>query len=166
MYLAQSGYNVTAIDFCSSALGQLKEKYNESFVTGSLHTTLCDITETLPFANNSFDAVFDIVTTTSISHDQMKCFELELRRVIEPGGILVSYVHSNGDGYLQSVAPGEDAYVIQDNQIIDHTWTKAELESLYARWDVLHFRHVEKTDTLAGRNYTRRLWYLVLRNRE
>jgi hypothetical protein len=88
----------------------------------------------------------------------------ELRRIIKPGGYMVSYVHSHDDGYLQTVAANANCYQVDGTGIVDYAYSEPELRAFYKKWQIIDMHHIEKKDVLCGKKYIRRLWYILCRN--
>lgn len=90
-YLTQRGLEVIACDFSEVALARLKERVE------GVETKLLDISEKLPFEDNSFDLIiadlslhyFDSVTTKKIMQ--------EVKRILSPKGCLLARVNSTQD---------------------------------------------------------------------
>ena len=90
-YLKQRGLDVIACDFSEVALSRLKENVE------NVETLFLDISETLPFEDESFDLViadlslhyFDTITTERIMS--------EIERILAPKGFLLARVNSIHD---------------------------------------------------------------------
>ncbi len=92
-WLAQEGYNVTAVDWSDSAIEQLRRlapaRLN-SHTTGSLVSDVYDITDLGPLGA-VFDGIIDVCTLQHLGPDMEKALA-ECARVLKPGGWLVSMV--------------------------------------------------------------------------
>ncbi|HEU5379412.1 MAG TPA: class I SAM-dependent methyltransferase [Ktedonobacteraceae bacterium] len=163
-YLAENGYEVTAIDFARAALDHLQKTLDERGGRDRITIQQCDLTNKLPFEDGVFDLAIDIVTTCSLNPEEMRRFERELKRILVPNGIYLSYIHSRDDRYLAAVAPGQTSYTIEG--LMDYTWTEDELRTLYKDWDVLALEKVEKQDDFYGKTYIRSIWWILLKNKK
>jgi SAM-dependent methyltransferase len=164
IYFAERGHRVTLLDFAQSALEIFEGKSSNVAWRNSARVVRHDLTEPLPFADNTFDAVIDVTTTTSLVPGTMQGLVGELQRVIKPGGHVLSYIHNRSDGYLQLVSPNQDHYEVDDTGIIDYAYSEQELRQLYKAWQILDLQQVEKEDVLCDERHTRRLWWMVCRN--
>ena len=162
IYLAQQGFQVTAIDFARPALDRMQTTIQNERLEDQITAQQCDLTGQLPFDDNSFDCAIDIVSTISLTPEEMRNLEQELRRIVKPGGLFLTYVHSRDDGYLAEAAPGRTSYTIEG--LTDHTWAEEELRKLYEKWEVLALDKTEKLDDFYGKQYTRRIWWMLLKN--
>ena len=98
-YLTKKGLEIIACDFSDVALKRLKER------VPNVETMLLDISEPLPFANDSFDL---IVADLSLHYFDEKTTEKimgEIERILTPNGCLLARVnsiydvnHGAGDG--------------------------------------------------------------------
>lgn len=164
LYLAEQGYHVTAVDFAESALTKFRRTLENSVQADKITTKQVNLAEKLPFADNSFDLATDIVTTTTLTPDELPGFEAELRRVVRPGGLFLTYVLSRDDGFLEATAPGKTVTTVEESGITDNYLSEDQLRSLYKAWKVLEMDKIEKVDHFYGKNYTRRIWWMLLRN--
>jgi SAM-dependent methyltransferase len=164
LYLAEQGYRVMAIDFAESALAKFRQTLVGNSLAGSIVTKQIDLAAALPFADNSFDLATDIVTTMTLTPDELPGLEVELRRVVRPGGLFLTYVLSRDDGFLEVTAPGEATTTVEESGITDNYLSEGQLRDLYKAWEVLEMDKVEKVDHFYGKNYTRRIWWMLLKN--
>jgi ubiquinone/menaquinone biosynthesis C-methylase UbiE len=80
MRLKGMGCQVVALDFCRDALACHRAKCDDG------HLVLSDLTQSLPFKENSFDAIAsNNVLYTLSADDQVKAMK-EFHRVLKPGG--------------------------------------------------------------------------------
>jgi SAM-dependent methyltransferase len=163
-YLAELGYDVTAVDFSQVALGKLKKAKSEHESTDHITVKQIDLAKQLPFLDASFDIATDIVTTMTLTPEELPGFETEIRRIVRPGGLFLTYVLSSDDGFLLATNPGQTRTTVQDSGITDNYLSEERLRQLYKRWTVLEMEKTEKLDIFYGREYTRRIWWMLLRN--
>lgn len=163
-YMAQRGFEVTAVDFADNSLKKLeaakaKRPGGERIVTKHVH-----LAKRLPFPDNAFDLAMDIVTTTTLVPEELIAFEAELRRIVRPGGLFLTYVLATDDGYLQSVNPGQTQTTVKESGITDNYLSADRLRYVYGKWTVLEMDKVGKLDLFYGREYTRRIWWVLMEN--
>jgi ubiquinone/menaquinone biosynthesis C-methylase UbiE len=166
IFLAEQGYEVTAVDFVVPALDKFRRTVRSTDHSAHITIQECDLSEKLPFTDNYFDLAIDIVSTMSLLIEGVRRLEAELRRVIKPQGLFLTYVLSRDDGYLQTVAPGASSYEVSESGVTDYFFTEEELRDVYQKWDVLEMHKVEKIDTFYKETFTRRIWWMLLRNGE
>ncbi len=90
-YLTEKGFKVLACDYSEVALDKIKNSFD------NVETKLLDISQPLPFADNSFDLIvadlslhyFDEKTTMSIMQ--------EIKRILNTNGHLIARVNSIAD---------------------------------------------------------------------
>jgi SAM-dependent methyltransferase len=164
IFLAEKGYDVTAVDFAEPALESLRQKIDGAKYSGNIKVEKCDLLEKLPYDNDAFDIGIDIVSTMSLMLDGLQKLETELSRVIKPGGLFLSYVLSRDDGYLEEMAPGQKFYTVSESGVTDYFFTEEELRDTYKKWEILEIHKTENVDTFYNEEFTRRLWWLLLRN--
>jgi|GEM_PF-3228155 len=164
IYLAQQGFNVTAIDFIQEALDQLSEKVNNLNLSKNIKIVKGNIAEVLPFRDNAFDSAIDIVSSISLNLSEMAIFESEVRRIVKPNGLFLTYIHSRDDEYLAERSDKQGFYKVPESGLIEHSWKKDELEDLYYRWNIVKLKKREKEDDFYGKKYIRRIWWLLLQN--
>lgn len=164
LYLAEQGYHVTAVDFAESALEKFGHALEGNPLADHIALKQVNLAERLPFANDSFHLATDIVTTMTLTPDEMPGFEEELRRIMRPNGLFLTYVLSDDDGFLEAMAPGKTATTVEESGITDNYFSEKQLRNLYKRWQVLTVDKIEKVDHFYGKNYTRRIWWMLLKN--
>jgi SAM-dependent methyltransferase len=164
VYLAEEGYKVTAVDFSERALKKFRHTLAKHPQASHIRTEQTDLAKKLPFTDNSFDLAIDIVTTMTLTPDELPILEAELRRVIRPGGLFLTYVLSNDDGFLETTNPGGTSTTIEGSGITDNYLGEKDLRRLYKGWDIIAMDKIEKVDDFYGKKYTRRIWWMLLRN--
>ena len=155
---------MTAVDFSTAALEKLRAQAKNSPVTQRLTTRQADLTKPLPFADNSFDLALDIVTTMTLTPVQLPHLVRELQRVLRPGGLFLSYVLSDDDGFLAATNPGNLSTTVEVSGITDYYFSEASLRRAYRGWNILALDKIVKNDTFYGKRYTRRIWWMLLEN--
>ena len=90
-YLIQRGLDVIACDFSEVALKRLKEKVPKAEIM------LLDISEKLPFDDNSFDLILADLSLHYFDTKTTKKIMCEIKRVLTPKGCLLARVNSIDD---------------------------------------------------------------------
>jgi len=81
--LLQTEASVTASDISPNSLNLLKQRFQNT--PGNLKTVVADM-ESLPFESSSFDV---IASAGSLSYGEPHVVDVEIRRVLRPGGMLI-----------------------------------------------------------------------------
>lgn len=162
IYLANLGYQVIAIEFIQEALDILRENAQGLNLEDRIETINGSIAKKLPFNDNSFDLAIDIVSTISLTVEEMKEFEAEIGRVLKPDGFFLTYVHSRDDSYISQGADENGYKIIPESGIREHAFTGEELRELYRDWSVVKMEKIEKEDIFYGKKYIRRIWWVLL----
>jgi ubiquinone/menaquinone biosynthesis C-methylase UbiE len=166
LYLAKQGYHVMAVDFAESAIEKFRIMLEDKPEADNIQLQQLNLAETLPFSDNSFDVATDIVTTMTLTPDELPALEKELRRVIKPKGLFLTYVLSDDDGFLAATNPGGISTTVETSGITDNYFTEEYLKKIYKEWEILVLDKVEKTDHFYDKNYTRRIWWMLLQNKK
>ena len=135
--LAGEGYAVTAIDLSGEAIGQAKAKF------GSLARFLvADMTQRLPFADGSFDAVMSNVAMHMFPDAVTRAVFAQVGRLVRADGLFVFHLNSLEDRPLRArklpARELEPDYVAEESGQTMHFFSEAYLRELLAGW-----QHVE-----------------------
>lgn len=105
-FFAEHGYDVVGIDFSDEGIRIAKEKNASS----NLHFSVQDISEKLPFENNSFDIVYSHLAIHYFSESKTKEIFSELSRILKTNGIIAIFVNSINDPEYGTGIKIEDDY--------------------------------------------------------
>lgn len=94
-YFAGQGFTVIATDIENSALELAKEKAKSNGVEVEFENV--DLSQELPFENNSFDVVFAHLSLHYFDYETTLRLFGEIQRVLKPGGLLAFLVNSVND---------------------------------------------------------------------
>lgn len=166
IHLAQQGYKVTAVDFVQEALDKIIHKMHKLGLSSSITTVNASLGEKLPFKDNEFDSAIDIVSSISLNLDEMKVFESEVRRIIKPNALFLTYVHSRDDEYLAERSDDCGFHMVPESGLVEHSWTENELKEMYSKWNIIKLKKREKKDVFYDKKYTRRIWWLLVQNKK
>lgn len=131
--LADEGYSVTAIDLSGEAISQAQARF------GSLASFMvADMTQRLPFADGSFDAVMSNVAMHMFGDSVTRAVFAEVGRVVRTGGLFVFHVNSLEDRPLRArnlpARELEPDYVAEESGQTMHFFSEAYLRELLAGW--------------------------------
>ena len=129
IYFAKSNFNVTATDLSKDAIEYLdKYKHEENL---EINTVIADMLS-LPFEDNSFDAVFAF---HSISHTDSKGIKeilSEIRRVLRPDGAVFLTMCSKDTWSFTNAHP---PYILDNNTIIKESGLETGIPHFYVDED-------------------------------
>ena len=94
VHLARRGFNVVGIDLSPFMLDEARDKLRRESLTAELVRT--SITDLSQFPDRSFRYAICMFSTLGLirGHDNRREFLMEVRRLLEPGGLLVVHVHN------------------------------------------------------------------------
>jgi SAM-dependent methyltransferase len=131
--LAGEGFSVTAIDLSGEAIGQAQARF------GSLARFLvADVTQRLPFPDQSFDAVMSNVALHMFPDAVTRPVFAQVGRLVRAGGLFVFHVNSLEDRPLRArslhARELEPDYVAEESGQTMHFFSEAYLRELLAGW--------------------------------
>jgi len=159
--LARAGYRVTAIDHSEEAIEQARAKF------GPMVTFLvADMTEALPFADSSFDAVMSNVAAHMFPDAVTRTLFAEVRRLVRADGLFVFHVNALEDRPLRARSrPArelEPDYVIEDSGQTMHFFSDAYLRELLEGWRELDLASLPIPHRQTGKPY-KHVWRGITR---
>jgi SAM-dependent methyltransferase len=150
--LAAEGYAVTAVDVSAEAIGQARARF------GSLAGFLvADMTQRLPFPDESFDAVMSNVALHMFPDSVTRAVFAQVGRLVRAGGLFVFHVNSLEDRPLRArVLPArelEPDYVAEESGQTMHFFSEAYLRELLAGWQQVRLTPVPVPHHTTGELY-------------
>ena len=98
LYFASHAYEVDALDYASSAIGELQSRARFAALDARLRAHVHDARTTLPFHANRFDAVFGhMFHNMALDDDELDAIFDETYRVLRPRGLLVFSARNTSD---------------------------------------------------------------------
>ena len=91
LYLTERGFKVIACDYSEVALDKIKN------VFANVETKLIDISQPLPFTDNSFDLIIADLSLHYFDEQTTKNIMKEIKRILSAGGHLLARVNSTAD---------------------------------------------------------------------
>jgi len=126
-YMAQKAYKITGIDISQGMLKVARKRLEEDGY-GDI-TLVLDDADSMPFPDNTFDAVYSILVINLIP-DYLKAFK-EVKRILKPGGLFVFNVPNlNSIYYLGGLyvnMRGKTVTANASGHRYSHWFTKDEL---------------------------------------
>lgn len=106
IYMAEKGFNITALDLSEYGVDHLKKWADEKGL--NINTVVSDMLK-LPFDDNSFDCIMAYNVIYHTDGEGFKNIMKEIRRVLKPGGEL----------FLTLISKGTWSYVFSKGKVID-----------------------------------------------
>jgi SAM-dependent methyltransferase len=107
LFFASEGCLVSGLDYSPTALTVARDLLAQNGLEASLTTG--DVTQSLPWKDESFDILLDRACLTQISHKDLKSVLAEIHRVLKPNGrffsITLSGSNSSDLGYGVEIFP-------------------------------------------------------------
>ncbi|WP_046778702.1 class I SAM-dependent methyltransferase [Streptomyces yangpuensis] len=152
LYLARSGFAVTATDFSPMGLDQLSRAAEAAGVADRVITAVHDVREPLPLPDASVDAVYaHMLLCMALSTAEIHSLVSEVRRVLRPGGAFVYTVRHTGDAhYGAGIGHGDDIW--EHGGFAVHFFPRELVDSLAQGWELSEVHEFEEG------GLPRRLW--------
>ncbi len=130
-YFADKGFSVTSADISERALAYLNEKYSD------IDTVRVDMTQSLPFADKSFDVVFANLSIHFFSEQDTASLLCEIKRILKDGGIFVGSCNSSkAYKYIADCSVVlEDGFYREDGGRTVRLFDKEQFDRFFADWN-------------------------------
>lgn len=132
------GFSVVSSDISTDALQQLKDRIPEAA------TLPLDMTQPLPFEDESFDVVFASLSIHYFSEAQTDALLAQIRRILKPGGHFIGSVNATeAYVYIQDTAVTlEENFYLTDGRYI-RLFDRAAFDRFFQGFDkvLLEFTH-------------------------
>lgn len=169
-YLAKKyDAEVTAFDFASSAISFAKQNFSHPLVSFSVH----NMKDTLPYPDESFDFVFDIMASFSLSDSDREKYLQELHRVLKPGGLMyVRTLAKEGDKNAQFLVknhPGKDpdTYIHPTLTSQEKVFSGPSFKEVYEKYfEVMFMERKSGYQKFDGQPYKRQYWNVYLKKHD
>jgi ubiquinone/menaquinone biosynthesis C-methylase UbiE len=126
--MGQRGWNVTGIDFSSTAVLLSRQVYSDP---SQGQVMVADVRKS-PFKNATFDAVFAIHVIGHMPEYDRREITHEVNRILKPGGFLFFRDFSTEDFRFGKGSRTEATTFERDNHIITHYFTSQEVVDLFS----------------------------------
>lgn len=105
LYLAQHGWQVVGVDFSRQAVRTARKRLQSAGLTADVQVD--DVTR-LTGVRGEYNYVLDIGCYHQLSRDDRKAYQMNLKRLLAPGGVWMIYGHCNEVGSNQGHGLTED----------------------------------------------------------
>ncbi len=156
IFLAEEGYQTTAIDFSDSAIKLLEETLRKK----SLNATLFNQSIiSLPFENNSFDGIVSYAVIYYFIESDIKIIINEIYRTLKSGGKAFIVVRTNRDKrFGQGHEVEKNTYLMQsdftnEKDLTIHFFDLMEIKELFGNFKSIEVGIIEESlDSLTSFN--------------
>lgn len=111
---------------------------------GELDLLKVDISQDLPFEDNSFDAVYAQLVLHYFNDETTRAILKEIKRVLKPGGILACMVNSTDDPEYDASAE-DGAHLLEVKGLVKRYFTKESFAPFVGDYEPLLFNAEGKT---------------------
>lgn len=152
LHFAAEGFTVTATDFSTTGLAQLREAAARRGLADRVTTVAHDVRTPLPLGDATADAVFaHMLLCMALSTREIHAAVAEVRRVLRPGGAFVYTARHTGDAhYGTGTAHGDD--IFEHGGFAVHFFSRALVDALADGWVLTDVHPFEEGEL------PRRLW--------
>ncbi len=162
-YLGRLGNTVEGIELSPTAVNLARERalgkdIKVNFQVGSFGAAL-------PFENNSFDVVLDIMSSNSLNESERKIYLTEVHRVLKDSGCMfVKSLCKDGDKNAKNLllkfpGPEYDTYLNKDMDLVERVFSEEDFRAMYGAYFKI-LRLMKKTNYVRfkGQSYKRNYW--------
>ena len=143
MYFAKNGMKVTAIDFSSTSIDQVRERAANLSI--ALRAIQHDVSNKLPFPAATFNAVYAHLSLHYFDDETTSAIFAEIRRVLKPGGVLFVKCKSVDDPlYGKGKKIGPDMY---HSEHVRRFFRKEYMEYCLRDWKILRLKRTSSVYT-------------------
>lgn len=167
LYVAEHGATVAGIDISPTAIEIAKTRAREAGM--NIDYRVGDMGSPLPFADNSFDLILDVMASNSLTERERDVYLKEMQRVLKSGGyIFCRGLCKDGDSNAKNLIkmfPGKehDTYVMPKMGLTERVFTESDFRALYGQYFTIDT--LEKKSNYAhfdGKSYKRNYFLALL----
>lgn len=135
LYIAEHGAQVVGIDISPTAIAIAQQRAREAGM--HIDYRVGDFGSRLPFPNESFDLVLDIMASNSLTERERDMYLTEMHRILTPGGyIIYRGLCKDGDTNAKNLVrvfpgPERDTYVMPKMGLTERVFSEADFRKLY-----------------------------------
>lgn len=146
-FFAKEGFSVHVLDYTENGTRAIKEKAEESGLSGSVKALRHDVRDHLPFEDETFDACYShMLYCMALTIEELEFLCTEVKRVLKPGGVNIYTARHSGDAhYGTGTLRGEDMYEIKGGFIV-HFFSREKVEHLAEGYESFEVEEFEEGD--------------------
>jgi SAM-dependent methyltransferase len=147
--LAKRGYNVTALDFSTTALDRARRRAKSYHIP--IVFLQADFAYSLPFKEDVFDGVMSNVALHMFSESVTRRLFREIYRILRPGGLFMFHVNSVDDMTYRAkrfprIEQIEPYFFLEEHGQTMHFFSEEYCRTLLETWDILSLQHLNLAD--------------------
>lgn len=156
-YFKSQGFDVTAGDISERALTYLNGKDPD------IKTVRLDMTEPLPFENDSFDVVFANLSIHFFSAEDTENLIAEVKRILKSGGLFIGSCNSSkAYKYIENSSTViEPGFYMEDGGRSVRLFDEAQFKFFFSDFYELMLREIDTTRF----NKSKCMWEFIYRNK-
>jgi SAM-dependent methyltransferase len=164
IWLSKQGSKTTGFDFSPAAIKEAKRRAKNL----SAKFLVADATKRWPFKSDTFDFGVDCFASTDIESTAGRRKAIsEMKRVLKPGGYLMSYMHAVGGKFHKHVvrtAPSfEKNSFIRGDGKFEKIFDKTEVKKQFEGFKVLKWEVIEKETNFENEKYANKHFWIIFR---
>ena len=155
-YFESKGFDVTAGDISERALTYLNQK------NPSIKTVRLDMTEPLPFADDSFDVVFANLSIHFFSTEDTENLIAEVKRILKKGGLFIGSCNSSkAYKYIENSSTViENGFYLEDGGRSVRLFDREQFDCFFRGFDEITLEEIETVRF----NKSKNMWEFIYRN--
>lgn len=165
-YLAEKyDAKVSAFDFAKSAISFAEKNFSHQNISFLVHS----MKDKLPYLDNGFDFIFDVMSSLSLSLKDRENYLKELKRVLKVGGCMyVRTLAKEGDKNAQFLiknnpGPESDMYIHPTLGSGERIFSESDFKEIYGKFfEIVWMERKSGYQRFNGQSYKRQYWNVYL----
>lgn len=164
---AREGFDVAGVEFSAAAVEVAQQRFTQDALVGDLR--IGSFVQ-LPFPDAHADLAIDRAAISCAGSDDARRAVQELRRVVRPGGRILSCVYATGSTSAASGTEGADGrrYDITQGTLTGvgplRFYSESDVRALYDAWHILSLARHERTEYV-GECVVHAEWHVIAERR-
>lgn len=144
LFFAQSGFQVTVLDYCERGVETITQKAREMGLSQSATAICHDVRKSLPFEDESFDGCYShMLYCMALTTVELEFLSDEIRRVLKSTGLNIYTVRNTKDPHFRTgIHQGEEIYEI--GGFVIHFFSKEKVEHLARGFEIVSIDEFEE----------------------
>ena len=144
IFFAKNSIYVDALDYSNTSIKSITDKSKKFDLSKLIKPKIFDIRKKLPFEDNSIQGCFShMLYCMALSNLDLKNLNIEICRILKPGGINIYTVRHTDDGdYKNGIHIGEDLY--ENDGFIVNFFSEQKVKKLSDGFDIMNIEKFEE----------------------
>ena len=157
IFLAETGFEITAVDLSPAEIDQLRKQAQQKNLDRNIETLVCDMRE-LPFSKRTFDCVLAYNSIYLTSYDGLKTTIASITDLLtDSGQVYITFVSKSGGALTNPAHKVIDDFTIIKTQGTEkgmhHTYLDySDILKLMSDYQILKIQHIQGFST-SGANF-------------